>query len=56
MRMGKIPGSRQKRTKDVEILLDEALDDECQGRKFWKNVKGRRGILLFINSEIWHLK
>ena len=38
MRIRRVLGSRQRKTKDVEILkdmeilLDEALDEECQGR------------------------
>ena len=36
MRMRRVPGSRRRKTKDVEILLDEALDEECQGREFKK--------------------
>ena len=36
MRRERIPGFRQKRTMDVKKLLGEALDDKCQGRKFFK--------------------
>ena len=35
-RMERIPGSRCKRTMDAEKLLDEAVDDKCQGGKFFK--------------------
>ena len=34
--MERIPGSRCKRTMDAEKLLDEAVDDKCQGGKFFK--------------------
>ena len=34
--MERVSGFRRRRTKDTRILLDEALDDECQGRKFSK--------------------
>ena len=34
--MKKIPGSRWRKTKDVEILLDEESADKYQGRKFKK--------------------
>ena len=34
--MERVVGSRRRRTKDAGILLDEALDDECLGRKFRK--------------------
>ena len=36
MRMKRILGSRQRMTKDEGILLDEALDEECQKREFKK--------------------
>ena len=36
MKMKKIPGSKRRRPKDAGRLLDEALVDKCQGRKFWK--------------------
>ena len=32
----RIPGSRRKKTLDAEELLDEAIDDRCQGRKSLK--------------------
>ena len=35
-RKKKIFGSRRKMTMDEEKLLDEALDDKCQGGKFLK--------------------
>ena len=34
--MKKILGSKQRRPKDAGRLLDEALDDKCQRRKYWK--------------------
>ena len=34
--MKRIPRSRRKETIDVEKLLDEVLDNKCQGRKFQK--------------------
>ena len=34
--MKRVLSSRQRKTKDVGILLDEALDEECQGREFEK--------------------
>ena len=34
--MKKIPGSKQRRPKDTGRLLDEALDDKCQRRKYWR--------------------
>ena len=36
MRIRRIPGFRRKRTIDTEELLDEALDDRCQGEKISK--------------------
>ena len=36
VRMKRIPGFRRKRTIDTEELLDEALDDRCQGEKILK--------------------
>ena len=36
MRIRRVPGSRRRKTKDAGILLDEALDEECQGREFEK--------------------
>ena len=53
--MRKIPGSRRKKTKDARILLDEEWMTNVNRENFG-NEKGRRGILLFIDSEIWHLK
>ena len=47
MRMKRIPGSRWKRTIDAKEVLDEALDDRCQGRNFLK-CKGQEG-----NSTIY---
>ena len=34
--MKRIPRSRRKETIDPEKLLEEALDNKCQGRKFQK--------------------
>ena len=36
MKMKKIPGFKRRRPKDERRLLDEALDDKCQRRKYWK--------------------
>ena len=34
--METIYSSKRRRPKDARRLLDEALDDKCQRRKYWK--------------------
>ena len=34
--MKRVPGSRRRKTIDMEKLLDVALDDKCKGGKFQK--------------------
>ena len=45
--MKRIPSSRRKRSINAKELLNEALDDKCQGRKFLK-CEGQKG-----NSTIY---
>ena len=52
--MKKIRGSKQRRPKDAGRLLDEALDDKCQRRKYWKCERERN--LLFIGNKAGHKK
>ena len=52
--MKKIPGSKQRRPKDAGRLLDEALDDKRQRRKYWKCERERN--LLFIGNKAGHRK
>ena len=52
--MKKILGSKQRRPKDAGRLLDEALDDKCQRRKYWKCERERN--LLFIGNKASHRK
>ena len=54
--MKRVPGSRHMRTKDKENTSKRGTRRQDVKEENFINVKGRKGILLFIGNKIWHLK
>ena len=52
MRMRRVPGSRRRRTKDEETLLDEVLRRQVSKKNLKRNSRNIRGVFLVYGVTI----